>query len=179
MCYKHRGARDFWDPELRRTFLEWEGRPVSVYDRVKQMCGPGAFWPKNQLHRRGYEHTFERYDRVGLRNSSSAGWHAHGCATTGGWMAIVCKNGKWVSGIYWEGTEIVAQNAPDYGCVHAGIALGYDIRPGQTVSRQGTIVVGQMDIEGFMARYQEDLASWQSAGHPATCPIQDRKVNKQ
>jgi len=53
-------------------------------------------------------------------------------------------------------------NGPYYGCIHAGIALGYDIQPGQTVSRQGTIVLGRMEIQGFMARYQEDLASWSS-----------------
>ena len=51
MCYKNRGAVEFWDPDLGRTYVEWNGEPVIVSDRIKQIHGPEAFWPKNQLHR--------------------------------------------------------------------------------------------------------------------------------
>ena len=47
MCYKHRGAVEFWDPDLERTYVEWNGEPVIVSDRIKQIHGSEAFWPKN------------------------------------------------------------------------------------------------------------------------------------
>jgi len=160
MCYKHRGAVYFWDPELKRTFLEWNGEPVSVRDRVRQMCGPDAFWPKNHLHRVGFEATCDRYDCAGFRNPPEHGWHNHRTATTGGWMAIVSKDGNWVSGTYWEGCEMLAQNGPDYGCIHAGLTLGREIAPDQTVSCRGVIILGRMTLENFLEHYRKDTELW-------------------
>lgn len=153
-CHKHRSAPTFYDPELRRTYLEWDGEPVSVRDRLEAMYGPGSFWPKNHLHRVGCGACFDRYDRVGLRNPASAGWANHRDATTGGWMAIVAADGAWVSGIFWEGAQILAQNGPDYGCLHAGASLGERIAPGQRVHVRGTAVLGRIGLEGFLARYR-------------------------
>ncbi|HCR19392.1 MAG TPA: hypothetical protein DIU35_18090 [Candidatus Latescibacteria bacterium] len=80
MCYKHRGAVEFW--------------------------------PKNQLHRCDFSHTFERYDRVGLKNAANAGWQGHNNGTTAGWMAITQKDGEWLSGLFWDKSEWVCQNGP-------------------------------------------------------------------
>jgi hypothetical protein len=66
-------------------------------------------------------------------------------------MAIVSQDGHWVSGIAWEGTEMLAQNAPDYGCIHAGIALGCDVQPGQTVERKGILFLSQAGMQAFLA----------------------------
>ena len=156
-CYKHRSAGDFWNPDLDRTYVEWEGEPVSVRDRIKQMHGEEAFWPKNQLHLRQFGETYDRYDRVGLRNSPSAGWCAHRDGTTGGWMAVLSENGEWLSGMYWERTERVAQNGPDYGCIHAGLHIGYDIGPGETVQRKGTVVIARMSPREFMEVYHGEV----------------------
>lgn len=150
MCYKHRGAKGFWDPALERTYMEWDGAPISVRDRIKQMHGKDAFWPKNHLHRQGFDRTFERYNRVGLRNPITSGWQVHRDATSGGWIGIVSSDARWVSGICWDRSEMLAQNAPDYGCIHAGLTLGYDINPSDTVDRHGVILFGEMEIDSLM-----------------------------
>lgn len=159
MCYKHRGAVEFWDPDLERTHVEWNGEPVTVRDRIKQIHGPDAFWPKNQLHRCDFAHTFERYDRVGLKNGTNAGWQVHNNGTTGGWMAITQKDGNWLSGLFWDKSERVCQNGPDYGCLHAGISIGYDIAPGETLERKGVICLAENSPVEFMDLYHKETAS--------------------
>jgi hypothetical protein len=156
-CYKHRSAVDFWNPDLDRTYVEWEGQPICVRDRIKQMHGDQAFWPKNQFHIKQFADTYDRYDRVGLRNSPKAGWCAHRDGTTGAWMAVVSQDGEWLSGMFWERAERVAQNGPDYGCIHAGLHIGYDIEPGETVQRKGTIVIDRMSPKAFMELYHGEV----------------------
>ena len=138
MCYKHRGAFDFWNPELDRTYLEWGGEPVSLLDRIKTIHGSDAFWPKNTLHLKAFTHTYDRYERVGLINARNAGWMVHRDAATDSWMAIKSADNEWLSEIFWESSERLAQNGPDYGCIHAGLHVGYDIDPGETVIRKGS-----------------------------------------
>jgi hypothetical protein len=155
MCYKHRGAVEFWDPDLERTYVEWQDRPVTVRERIEQIHGSGAFWPKNQLHRCEFSHTFDRFNRVGLKNATTDGWQVHNNATTGGWMAIERNTGDWLSGIFWDRSERVCQNGPDYGCLHAGISIGYDIAPEQTIERKGVICIDRMSPQEFMALYHK------------------------
>ena len=159
MCYKHRGAVEFWDPDLERTYVEWNGEPVTVCDRIQQIHGPDAFWPKNQLHRCDFSHTFERYDRVELKNSENSGWQVHNNGTTGGWMAITQKDGNWLSGLFWDKSERVCQNGPDYGCLHAAISIGYDIAPGETMERKGVICLAEKSPGQFMNLYHKATAS--------------------
>jgi len=155
MCYKHRGAPDFWDPELERTYMECAGQPAVLRDWLIQQRGADAFRRKNHLHRLGCGETFDRYGRVGLRIAPQHGWDSHRDATSGGWMAIVSRDGRWVSGIAWEGTQMLAQNAPDYGCIHAGIALGTGIQPGQTVERKGILFLSQAGLPAFLSAVAE------------------------
>lgn len=162
-CYKHRSAPTFWDPELTRTYLEWEGEPATVRGRLEALHGAGAFWPKNHLHRRGFEEAFGRYERAGLRNPAAAGWASHRDATTGGWMAILAERGRWVSGLYWQGAEMLAQNGPDYGCLHAGARLARSMAPGERVLVRGALVLGAIGLEGFLERYRADCALGEEA----------------
>ena len=127
MCYKHRGAVEFW--------------------------------PKNQLHRCDFSHTFERYDRVGLKNAANAGWQVHNNGTTAGWMAITQKDGEWLSGLFWDKSERVCQNGPDYGCLQAGISIGYDIAPGETIQRKSVISLSKDSPGEFMASCHQETAS--------------------
>ena len=156
MCYKHRGAKSYWDPTLERTYIEWAGAPVTIRERIQQMHGEHAFWPKNHLHRLGFDRTFDRYNRVGLRNPASAGWQHHRNATSGGWIGIVSTDAEWVSGICWDKSEMLAHNAPDYGCIHAGLTIGYDVKPQDVVEGHGVILVGENNIESLM-RLSKDL----------------------
>jgi hypothetical protein len=72
--------------------------------------------------------------------------------------------GSWLSGTFWETAERVGQNGPDYGCIHAGPSIGYDIEPGQTVARRGCIVLAKMTPEEFMALYHETFGGPRQLG---------------
>jgi hypothetical protein len=118
---------------------------------------------KHHLHRADCPECFERYENTSIRNPESAGWRVHREATTGGWMAIRSVCGTRVSGLYWEGTEMVAHNAPDYGCIHAGAVVGYGIAPGEARTCRGTLHLGEMTLDDFQRAYEDDLKRWKAA----------------
>ena len=72
-------------------------------------------------------------------------------------MAVVSQDGEWLSGMFWERAERVAQNGTDYGCIHAGLHIGYDIEPGETIQRKGTIVIARMSPKEFMELYRGEV----------------------
>ena len=41
--------------------------------------------------------------------------------------------------------------------MHAGLHIGYDIKPGETVERKGAIVIDEMEVEEFTKIYRESL----------------------
>lgn len=123
------------------------------------MHGENSFWPKNHIHLTGYDQSFERYNRAGLRNNTRE-WGVHRDGATAGWMAIVSRDGAWVSGTYWQRVELLAHNAPDYDCIHGGLVAGYNVQPGQTVTTRGCVVLGKLGLKEFMDHYRRDMERW-------------------
>jgi len=134
-----RPTADFRDPELRRTFVVTDSgvTPLAITDR-----GTGN---RCRTHYLVSEQNPIRYCGAPFWGDLSK------TGTTDGAIVRTSVGGRHSVGCSWERVAEIWDNQDAHGCIHSNFSLG-DIRPGETKTVRGRIVLVQGGVEEALAK---------------------------